>query len=488
MRLMRLGRHVILGLTLPALASAAGGDHRVADAIRDRDYLAVTTLISERADVNGRQPDGTTALHWAVHFDDRATTDVLIAAGADVNAATELGATPLALACAHGSTGIAEALLRAGARPDERPSSGETPLMAAARTGDVALVRVLVDHGADVAARETAQGQTALMWAAAEKHPRVVGLLLERGADPRTRAKSGFSALLFAARAGDRASAARLLEAGANVNDPAADGSSPLLVATVRGHTSFARWLLERGADPNVAGTGYTPLHWAAGSWETELSGPRGIRIDRDEEWQGIRGLAAERADFVRALLDGGADPNVAITKAPPRVGFTVFRPGALIGATPFWLAAMAGDVDVMRALVEYGADARRPNQDGTTPLMAAAGVGRVLAETRLSPDATLPAVRLARELGADVNAANATGDTALHGAAHIRSDAIVRFLAEHGARLDVTNARGETPLAIAERTVAAGSAPVFVRTSTGDLLRALGAKDTATGSPDQRR
>jgi ankyrin repeat protein len=137
----------------------------------------------------------------------------------------------------------------------------------------------------------------------------------------------------------------------------------------------------------------------------------------------------------------------------------------------------MAGHADVMRVLADAGADPQRPTKDGTTPLMAAAGVGRVLAETRLTADGSVEAARLAWELGGNVNAANAAAETALHGAAHIRSDTLVQFLAEKGAALDVKNRRGETPLMIAERTVAAGSAPVLVRTSTGDLLRELAAK-----------
>ena len=225
---------------------------------------------------------------------------------------------------------------------------------------------------------------------------------------------------------------------------------------------------------PNAAGAGYTPLHWAAGSWETELSGPRGVRIERDEEWQGLRGPETGRLELVRALLAHGADPNARIEKAPPRVGFTVFRNTGIVGATPFWVAAMSGLADVMRVLADAGADPTLTTKEGTTPLMAASGVGRVLAETRVSHGASLEAARAACELGADVNAVNAAGDTALHGAAHIRADALVQLLADRGAVLDVKNRRGETPLMVAERTIAAGSAPVYIRTSTGDLLRRL--------------
>lgn len=448
-------------------------------------------LMTEHADVKGRHPDGATALHWAAHWDDLDTARLLLRAGADPNATNDLGVTPLSLACVNANVALAAALLEAGADATLALPSGETPLMTAARTGQPELVRALLDRGADLHATERALGQSALMWAVAERHADVVRLLLDKGANPRQQSTSGFAPLLFAARVGDIAVATQLIAAGARVNDTAKDGSSALLVATVRGHVPLATFLLDRGADPNALGTGYTALHWAAGSWETELSGPRGVRIERGEEWVGVRGLGDQRLTLVRALLAHGADPNALVTKAPPRVGFTVFR-SSLAGATPYFVAAMAGHADVMQVLADAGADTRRSLKDGTTPLMAASGVGRVLAETRLGPDGSADAARLAWTLGGDVNAANAVGDTALHGAAHIRSDTLVRFLAEKGAALDVANKRGETPLFVAERTLAAGSAPVFTRTSTGDLLRALGATrgapSTASDTPSKAK
>jgi uncharacterized protein len=473
MRLTRVPGWLLLLLALHA-APAESADRRLADAAKERDWPSVQALLAARADVNGRQPDGATALHWAVHWDDVPAVERLLRAGADANAANDLGVTPLHLASVNANAATAAALLAAGARPDAALPSGETPLMAAARTGSAALVAALLRSGASVDAREAAQGQTALMWAVAEQHAPVVRVLLEGGADLQARSKGGFTPMLFAARAGDVAVAELLRQAGANVGDTAADGASALLVSSVRGHVEFARFLLEHGADPNAAGSGYTPLHWAAGSWETELSGPRGVRIERDDEWQGLRGPEAGRLELVRALLAHGADPNARIEKAPPRFGFTVFRNSGIVGATPFWVAAMSGLADVMRVLADAGADPTLTTKEGTTPLMAASGVGRVLAETRVSLGASLEAARAACELGADVNAVNAAGDTALHGAAHIRADALVQLLADRGAALDVKNRRGETPLMVAERTIAAGSAPVYKRTSTGDLLRRL--------------
>jgi ankyrin repeat protein len=450
-------------------------DRRLPDAAKKQDKAAIRELLKQHADVNARQPDGATALHWAAHWDDLETTELLVRAGADVNAANDFGVTPLSLACTNANAAVAEALLKAGANPNAALATGETPLMTAAHTGSALVVNALLAHGADVAATESSQGQTALMWAVSEKHNEVARTLMAHGADVRARSNGGFTPLLFAARGGDLDAIRMLLAAGANVNDAASDGSSALLVATVRGHVALATFLLENGADPNANGAGYTALHWAAGSWETELTGPRGIVTSRDQEWNALRGVEAGKSELVEALLAHGANPNAPLVKSPPRVGFTVFFRN-LAGATPLFVAAMAGDAKTMRVLAEAGADPRLGTKDNMTPLMVAAGVARVLAETRVTEAGSVEAVKLAWELGGDVNAVNAAGETALHGAAHIRSDAIVQFLVDKGAAVDVKNKRGETPLMIAERTVAAGSAPVFVRTSTGDLLRKLGA------------
>ena len=462
-------------LCLASLA-AAGPDRRVPEAAKKRDGAAVRELLKQHADVNGRQADGATALHWAAHWDDLEMTRLLLREGGDVNAANDFGVTPLSLACTNGNRAIVDALLTAHADPNAALGTGETPLMTAAHTGSLAVVNALLSAGANVNAQETGQGQTALMWAVAEKHREVVSALLARGADIHARSKSGFTPLLFAARGGDVDMVRDLLVKGAKVSDAASDGSNALLVATVRGHVPVAKLLLDSGADPNASGAGYTPLHWAAGSWETELTGPRGIETSRDEEWTALRGVEAGKQELIAALLAHGADPNAPLVKSPPRTGFTVaFR--SLAGATPFYVAAMAADATTMRALVAGGADPRLATKDNMTPLMAAAGVGRVLAETRVTNEHSLEAARLAVELGNDANAISSAGDTALHGAAHIRADALVQFLVDSGARVNVKNKRGETPLMIAERTVAAGSAPVIVRTSTGDLLRKLGAE-----------
>jgi ankyrin repeat protein len=484
----RCGRMIlVLCLALSGLALAPSGGATLADAVAQQDRARVDALLAAAADVNAAAPDGTTALHWAVHHDDVEIADRLIRAGARVNAATDLGMTALSLACTNASRAMVARLLEAGADPRLGPA-GEPPLMTCARTGNAAAVEALIAHGAEVNAAEPEQGQTALMWAVSEGHGGVVRALLDRGASVDARSKGGFTPLLFAARLGDVPLARILLDAGAKAGDTAADGSSALIVATVRGHAPVAALLLERGANANAIESGFTALHWAAGSWETELTGPRGIALDRDEEWRALRGVPGDRPALVRTLLAYGADPNARVVKPPARYGFSSFQgyqPTFLVGATPLLLAALAADADVMALLAEAGADPRQTTREHTTILMAAAGLGRILQETRASKESSLRAVTLAVRLGVDVNAVNDAGNTALHGAAHIRSDEVVKFLADKGATLSVANKPSnfllfdlpsETPLAIAERTVQPGQAPIHERTSTGDLLRQLGA------------
>ena len=277
-----------------------------------------------------------------------------------------------------------------------------------------------------------------------------------------------------------------LVAAGADVNDKTPDETSALVVAVVRGHTAFAIHLLERGADPNASAPGYTALHWASGSWETELTGPNGIDAQGAEEWQSLTGVPHGKIELIRALLARGADPNARLAKPPPRVGYTqlpiehrVVGVNPYPGATPFLLAAMAGDVEVMRVLAENGADPRLASKDGTTPLMVAAGLGRYLAESRVTEVRALATVKLALELGGEINAVNDSGNAALHGAAHTKANTIITFLAGNGADLNLRNTRGQTPLMIAD-TVRAGSATVSQKTPTGDLLRSLGAESPA--------
>ena len=461
---------------VPLAAGAEEGGRGLIEAVRADDAKAVVALLERGADARAAQPDGATALHWASYRDAVGLADLLIAAGADLDAANDYGVTPLALACENGSPHMVRRLLAAGADPNAARTTGETPLMTCARTGGVAAAETLLAAGADPNSAESWREQTALMWAAGEGHTRVAHTLVAHGADVRARSAAGFTPLLIAAREDRPALARLLLDAGADVNAEAPDGLTPLLVATLRGHAALAVALLEQGADPNAGSAGYTALHWAAGSWHTELTGSlRGIATERDEEWRSLNGLGAGRPELVDALLAHGADPDARLAAHPPQFGFASQRfRVSLTGATPFLLAAMDGNLAVMRALAAAGADLHLPTEQGTTPLMMASGLGRVPAETRVTEGASLEAVRFLLERGADINAANGDGRTALHGAAHVRSDALVQLLADHGAAVRAGDRRGITPLMIAE-----GGGHILLPGlgggSTADLLRALG-------------
>ena len=458
---------------------AASSDRRLLEAVRQQDTETVRALLKQQLDVNAPQADGATALHWAAHWDDLDTADLLIRAGAHVNAANDYSVTPLGLACTNGSAAMVETLLRAGADPNAARSTGETPLMTCARTGSVEAGNALLAHGADVNAKEASRGHTALMWAAAERHPEVVRALIEHGADVHARSKAGFTPLLFAVREADLAPVRILLAAGANVNETASDDTSALLVATVRGHAALANFLLNQGADPNEDATGYTALHWAAGSWTTALTGPRGIVTDRVDEWSTLGGLQRGKLDLVKALLAHGANPNARLEKAPPLFGFSSGRfKVKLVGGTPFLLAALAGDVRVMRALAANGADPRRRTIGNTTPLMVAAGIGRVPFESSVTESSTLEAVKLVLDLGgdADINVLNEEGSSALHGAAHIRSARLVQLLVDNGATtVNVKDKLGFTPLMIAEGAGHSDNPGLGSGGTTGALLRKLG-------------
>lgn len=467
-----------------ATVSTNGADLRLVDAVKTQDYEAATELVKRQVDVNATQPDGATALHWATYWDAVGMADLLIAAGADVNAANDYGVTPLGLACENGAGDMVTRLLEAAADPNVVRSTGESPLMTCARTGDLAGVRALLVHGAEPNVAESWQSQTALMWAVGEGHTAVARTLVEHGADVYARSAGGFTPLLIGAREDDHQLARLLLANGADINDTAPDGTSPLLVATVRGHTALAILLLEHGADANAGGTGYTPLHWAAGSWHTELTGRmRGIAADRDDEWRSLNGLGTGRLALVEALLAHGANPHAQLVRHPPQFGFASGRfRVSVVGATPFLLAAMDGNVGVMGALAAAGADPLLGTEEHTTPLMVAAGLGQVPAETRVTETDALEAVAFVLQRGASVNETNDVGRTALHGAAHIRSDAVVQLLVDHGARVNVEDQRGITPLMIAE-----GGGHILLPGlgggSTAELLRSLGSAETTPSS-----
>ena len=439
---------VLCTLYFVLAASAHGADRPpIIDAARNADSSAVRALITNGADVNAAEPDGTTALHWASYRDDLESADALLRAGARVNSANELGATPLWLASLNGSARMVGRLLEAGANPNAALLAGETPLMVASRSGSADVAEQLLAKGGNANAR-AARGQTALMWAVAQKHAGVVKVLLGRGADVHARSEvwqqvmavpphglleynreiphGGDTALLFAARVGDLASAKLLVDAGANVNDAEAWGVSATVLAAHSGYTELVEFLLDRGADPNAAKAGFSALHAAI--------------MHRDER-------------MVAALLAHGADPNSPLqTWTPTRRSSRDFNfAPELVGATPFWLAARFAEPGVMRLLVKHGADplfVHRANYADlsqtrrthvTTSLMAATGMGGGIAWAQppgsQRETLTLEAVKIAVELGVDVNAADTDGLTALDAATAFKYETVINFLVEKGAR-----------------------------------------------------
>ncbi len=453
----------LLAFVLLAGASppAESADLQIKEAIRSGDHAAVRALLDDGADVNAPEADGATVLHWAVRWDDRESVDLLLGAGADAAAANAYGVTPLSLACINRSAPLVARLLDAGADPDAATTMGETALMTCARTGTADAVAALLEHGAgNVNARESSRGQTALMWAVAQGHADVVRILIAHGADVHARTDSrsllvsvggrgderarelplgGFTPLLFAARHGRVESARHLLDAGADVNETGPDGASSLVTASFSGHGELAAFLLERGAEPNAAGAGYAALHTAV------------LRAD---------------ATLVRTLIAHGADPDVRLTGGSrvPRATNWWILPGSLAGATPFLLAAKYVDVEIMRVLAEHGADPHLALRDGTTPLMMTAGADWSNGEIdrhyrRVPPEVAdalhaderpnLEATRFALSLGADVNARNDAGDTALHSAVFKAWPGVIDLLVEHGGDMQAMNERERTPLSM---------------------------------------
>jgi ankyrin repeat protein len=448
MRMTPAWQRLIPLATAVIFMGAAGRDLPLVEAMRNADTQAVRVLLEKRVDVNAAEADGTTALHWASYNDDVESAGLLIRAGAQVNAANDLGVTPLWTASLNGSAAMVRRLLEAGANANAALLLGETPVMVASRSGYPDLVAQLLANGADLNARGP-RGQTALMWAVAQKHPDVVKVLLAHGAAVGARSDvwsqvmavpphghlaynraiphGGDTALMFAARVGDVASATLLVAAGANVNDADAWGVSATTLAAHAGFGELVEFFLERGADPNAANAGFTALHAAI--------------MRRD-------------AKMVTALLAHGADANAPIRSwTPTRRSSKDFHFGPeLVGATPFWLAARFSQPDVMRLLVKHGADplfvhrveyvadeSYRRRTHATTALMAAAGMGGGTAwlqpEQGERDGLTLEAVKLAAELGVDVNAVNADGRTALDAVTALRYESVVAFLVGKGAR-----------------------------------------------------
>jgi uncharacterized protein len=449
-------------LSVAATSSAGGPTSRLADAVRAGDQDGVRAQLKQPGQVNAREADGTVPLHWAARADHAAIADLLLRGGADANAADRYGVTPLMLAATNGSAGMIERLVKAGANVNAALPEGQTILMTAARTGRPEALQALIAHGADVNAHEAWLGETALMWAAAENHGDAVKVLLAAGADPNVQStpttfkrkvggqtvlpRGGFTALMYAAREGGLDAVGALADGRADLTRGDPDGVTALILSVINAHYDVAALLLERGADPNVAdSTGMTPLY-AAVDMNT-LQFMHGYPSVRPSGQLGA-------VDLARLLLDRGADPNAAL-KGPVLQRHNNAPLQTLgEGTTPLMRAAKSGDVVLMRLLMDYGADPTLRQKNNNTLLILAAGFGRRFDQNadaqeyeHGTQDDLFQAVKLCVELGLDVNAANDSGETALHVAV---SDVIVRYLVDNGADLEAKNKEGKTPFQVA--------------------------------------
>ena len=469
-----------------AMNPTAIADQRLVEAVKRHETAPIRALLEEGVEVNVPEVDGTTPLHWAVHHDDAALVERLLGAGAHVSAQNRYGIEPLSIACINGSAAVVEALLTAGADPNTFQPEGETALMTAARSGSVDVVELLLARGADVNARETWRGQTATMWAAAEGHAAVVRMLVSAGADVDARSTfpderrtnrrprsgqeddqpKGLTPILFAVRGGHIDATTALLEAGARVNSTAPSGYSLLHLAILNAHFELAATLLDQGADPNAAGPlprALTPLHHVVQIrrpiWTTR---PQPVATGNLDSLQ-----------LMKELLAHGAHVDAPLPPPPERAPAGVDAdeqippPGG--GATPLWLAARGPDPDAMRVLLAAGADPLVKTDAQVTLLMSAAGIDYRQGPREKLETEVLEAVTLALELGADVAATDAEGNTALHGAAIRGVNSTVRLLLERGAKIDAKNDWGRMPIDIAEDASDARSQP-----ETAALLREL--------------
>jgi ankyrin repeat protein len=496
MRLTHAARIVALVVCASLTTIAATGDVRLIDAVKAGNAATVRTLAKQRALVNATEADGTTALHWAARLDRVELVQTLIRSGAAVNAQTRYGVTPLSLAAVNGSAAIVEALLKAGADANAEVTDGETVLMLAARTGNPDAVRVLLDRGANVNARETWHGETALMWAAAEDHGSVVALLASRGADlnvkstvpefPKVKVdaatmvftalpRGGLTALMLAARQGAAEGVRALAEAGADLNAVDPDGTTALNIAIINAHYDTAALLIEKGAGLDIGdAAGMTPLYAVVDMEHQEpmvnrpLPKPSGRLVP---------------IDVVKILLDRGANPNATL-KTPLLMRQHNGGDGSLgEGATPLMRASKVSDATLIRLLLDKGADPNLRLRNQTTALMIAAS----RAARNAGPEQkTIDAMTALLATGADVNAVNDNGESALH-IAVTRGDALVRFLVEKGAKLDLKDKSGRTPLDVAMGVPGAAAGgrgrggraggpptPGPVRESTAALLKEL--------------
>ena len=424
----------------------ARSDHQLIEAVKQADIDAVRSLLEDGVDVDALEPDGATALHWAANRGDSDLVRLLLEGGADVQAENRYGVRPLSLACASGNASVIQQLLDAGADVNHALVAGETPLLTAARTATAEVIGVLVSHGADPNVREPVRGQTPLMWAAAAGNVEAIGALLAGGSDlfalseehdfrSRSTGNGGarrppegpmieFSPLMFAVRNGHLGAVRTLLDAGADPNGAIPDGTAALLVAIINAHWELAGYLIDRGADPNGMASGWAPLHQLARSRSLTVG-----HVPHPVETGTLSSL-----DLGRKLLESGADVNAQVTSSGMLAdGYRTKLPQ--IGNTPYMLAAKGVDHELMRVLLDHGADPLLTNEVGMRPLMVAAGVAlHSPGEDTGTHEDALEAVQLAYSVDPDVSYTDQRGHNALHGAARRGVVPILRFLIENSS------------------------------------------------------
>jgi ankyrin repeat protein len=438
-------------------------DLRLVQAAKANDSAAAVTLIQKKVDPNVAEPDGTTAIHWAVRNNDVALVDRLLKAGAKATTANRYGVTPIFLACESGSGAIVERLLSAGVSANATGPEGETALHTCAHTGNVDAAKVLLKHGASIEAGDSWRGQTPLMWAAARKHPAMIKALVEAGADVNTRSSiiawerqrtaeprdkwlppGGLTALHFAAREGCVDCVKVLVSSGADLNDIDPDSHTPLVIALMNGHLDVAAALIRSGADVNAAdNVGRTPLY-AAVDLHTVPASNRPAPREADDNVSSL--------EVVQMLLDKGANVNAALRAALPyRTKLDRGGDGVLgAGTTPLLRAAKAGDTPVIKMLLDKGANPKAATRNSVNAIMMAANVGTreedMTGRSKTQKDA-IETIALLVKAGTDVNGVDNQGRTAAHGAALWGHTDVIKFLAASGAKLDVKDKRGLTAL-----------------------------------------
>jgi len=460
---------------------------------------------------------GYTPLHLASSRGHAPVVARLLEAGSKPNAVTSTGVQPIHLAAEAGNADAIRFLLDRGANVNVRDEThGRTPLVFAASQNRLDAMRMLVEKGADsklatnvidygqrsAADNADRQARDKMLTATTGRAPAAQPGLFDppqtgRGADPADPAaapaagaarggraggvagprpasdiqqigrQGGFTALHYAARDGFAGAAMMLLDSGLDVNTPSGgDRSTPLVVAAINGQYDLALAFLKRGANPNLmSDDGVGPLfavlnnEWALRTWYPQ---PTAATQQR-----------ASYLQLLEALLQAGADPNARTTSHIWYAAYNAGRMGVdFSGATPFWRAAYALDVEAMRLLARYGADSNIPTMSygaaargglpaipvggpHVPPLHAASGVGygtsRVAQQHRHVPDGWMPAAKyFLEELGVDVNMRDADGFTALHHAAARGDNTMIEYLVKRGADVMAVNRSGQTTVDMA--------------------------------------